>query len=283
MQTSLSSNRKRSHWSLDVDENPVPQNGIKRTCIEVPRGSSYDSISDNGGRRYKSLPRRRHPGAYAPSMAGNGIASPSSTSSSSSSSDSRGDSDSESIEDLSSDSESESASSPSQSESSSRSRSASTSSRLSNDPISLHIPTLTALPRPQIADLQSIAPEASSLQSRLSSFIPSLAAANQELEYERREGRIVDRDIENLGNGGEGTYIEMNLGLGVLEEKGSHDSDTESVSSMSSSSSSSSSPDSNVNQDGASLEAGGKEKDVLGKLMGRERNRDRPTIQIVDC
>lgn len=43
--------------------------------------------------------------------------------------------------------------------------------------------------------------------------------ANQELEIERQEGRLAERDIEQLGEEGEG-YVEMNLGLGVLEEKG---------------------------------------------------------------
>lgn len=47
--------------------------------------------------------------------------------------------------------------------------------------------------------------------------------ANDVLETERREGRLGERDIENLGEldgeGGRGAgYIEMNLGLGVLEE-----------------------------------------------------------------
>lgn len=310
MQTSATSNRKRSHWSLEVDEERLSQSTIKRTCIELPRGGSYDSTSDNGGRIYKSVPRRSHAAAYAPPAIGNGIVSPLSTSSSSSSSSSSGESESESGEDLSSDSESESSSSTSESESSLRSRSASTNSRLSNDQTTLRIPTLTALSRPQIGDLQSIAPEAAALQSRLSSFLPSLAAANQELEYERREGRLGERDIENLGEDGEGAYIQMvcplilptcsftaaqslnhwsstdiiqDLGLGVLKEKHSPDSDTDSVSSMSSSSSSSSSPDSDIEQDDTSKEARGKEKDVLRKLMGRERNSDRPVIQVVDC
>ena len=314
MQTSATSNRKRSHWSLEVDEERLSQSTIKRTCIELPRGGSYDSTSDNGERIYKSIPRRSHPVAYAPPAIGNGIVSPLSTSSSSSSSsspsyDSNGESESESEprEDLNSDRESESSSSTSESESSFRSRSASTSSRLSNDRTTPRIPTLTALPRPQIRDLQSVAPEASALQSRLSTFLPSLAAANQELEYERREGRLGERDIENLGTDGEGAYIQMvcpltcsfiaalplnhrskteiiqDLGLGVLEEKHTQDFDNESVSSTSSSSSSSSSSDSAMEQGDTSKEARGKEKDVLRKLMGRDRNKDRPIIQVVDC
>ena len=44
--------------------------------------------------------------------------------------------------------------------------------------------------------------------------------ANAELEVEREEWRLGERDIENVRDGGrEGEYIEMDLGLGVLEEK----------------------------------------------------------------
>ena len=60
----------------------------------------------------------------------------------------------------------------------------------------------------------------SNLRSRLSSFLPTLAAANDELDTLRREGRLAERDIENIGSGGDddddddddverGPYIEM--------------------------------------------------------------------------
>ncbi len=39
------------------------------------------------------------------------------------------------------------------------------------------------------------------------------------LETEREAGRLEERDIENVGEGEKGGYIEMDLGLGVLEEK----------------------------------------------------------------
>ena len=48
--------------------------------------------------------------------------------------------------------------------------------------------------------------------------------ANALLEAERQEGRLDERNIENIGDtergGLEGEYIEMNLGLGVLEQRG---------------------------------------------------------------
>ena len=56
------------------------------------------------------------------------------------------------------------------------------------------------------------------LQARLDSLLPQIRAANEELEVEEREGRLGDRDIERLADG-EKAHIEMELGLGVLEEK----------------------------------------------------------------
>ena len=56
------------------------------------------------------------------------------------------------------------------------------------------------------------------LKSRLDKLLPEMREANEELEVERREGRLGERDIEVLGEGSKG-YVEMELGLGVLEEK----------------------------------------------------------------
>ncbi|KAM0801217.1 hypothetical protein BDR22DRAFT_972221 [Usnea florida] len=65
----------------------------------------------------------------------------------------------------------------------------------------------------------------SHLQSRLNALLPKLKTANAILETERRAGKLEERDIENLRSGvGQeeegGGYIEMDLGLGVWEEKG---------------------------------------------------------------
>lgn len=46
------------------------------------------------------------------------------------------------------------------------------------------------------------------IQSRIANLLPALRAANQALEQERANGRLADRDIENLGEE-EGEYIEM--------------------------------------------------------------------------
>lgn len=76
-------------------------------------------------------------------------------------------------------------------------------------------------------------------------------------------GRLADRDIENVGEDPD-RYIEMDLGLGVLEERGkenlpiaakAEDKDEDEESSQ------------------------GEERDVLGRLMGKRR--EKPGIQIV--
>ncbi|KAI5811104.1 hypothetical protein DFH27DRAFT_605210 [Peziza echinospora] len=54
--------------------------------------------------------------------------------------------------------------------------------------------------------------------SRISQFLPQLQAANQALQEDISSGKIDEKRIENVGKDEE-TYIEMNLGLGVFEER----------------------------------------------------------------
>ncbi|RPB23767.1 hypothetical protein L211DRAFT_838197 [Terfezia boudieri ATCC MYA-4762] len=58
----------------------------------------------------------------------------------------------------------------------------------------------------------------SEIFTRINTFLPELRAANAQLESEIVQGRISERRIEDVGEDEE-QYIEMNLGLGVLEEK----------------------------------------------------------------
>ncbi len=95
-----------------------------------------------------------------------------------------------------------------------------------------------------------------------------MQAANERLEQERAEGKLAQRDIENLGQtGGEGGYIEMNLGLGVLEEKkgGREDMAAEGE-------------EGEEDEGGESTQGEG---DVLGRLMGKRRERERPGIEVL--
>ena len=68
------------------------------------------------------------------------------------------------------------------------------------------------------------------LQQRLDSLLPELASANAQLDDDRVAGVLEQRNIENVNENGEDGrgYIEMNLGLGVLKERGAEHSNDES-------------------------------------------------------
>ncbi|CAA9959744.1 hypothetical protein PTMSG1_03152 [Pyrenophora teres f. maculata] len=95
----------------------------------------------------------------------------------------------------------------------------------------------------------------------LKDFLPQLKAANEELEAQKKAGTLksLDAGPEEEGE----PYIEMNLGLGVLEEK-----------------------DPNANSDsdsGSDTEDGDDmDKDVMSKLLGREKKKQDPAaIEVV--
>ncbi|PYH99310.1 hypothetical protein BO71DRAFT_437431 [Aspergillus ellipticus CBS 707.79] len=91
------------------------------------------------------------------------------------------------------------------------------------------IPRVPTLPKPRIRHMK----QNPDLMARLSSFLPQMKSANEHLEREIAAGRGRDvmleeeegdeeGDEEGAEEEGEGEgrqYIEMNLGLGVLEEK----------------------------------------------------------------
>ncbi|KAI5284358.1 hypothetical protein KEM52_002942, partial [Ascosphaera acerosa] len=149
--------------------------------------------------------------------------------------------------------------------------------------------TVTGRPKPHIQRLPQ-----SDLRARLSAFIPALRAANEELERQgdARDVRIEleddDGDDEG-GDGAEGTgdkqgrsrqqYIEMSLGLGVLEQK---------AAGTESSSSSSSEDERAAAEHGRSAgsTASGKPRTgegVMSRLMGGKKGdkRSKPNIEEV--
>ncbi|KFX99980.1 hypothetical protein V490_01543 [Pseudogymnoascus sp. VKM F-3557] len=91
------------------------------------------------------------------------------------------------------------------------------------------------------------------LMNKLPGFLAEMDAANRELEAEKKAGTIAERrleisdDEEGEGEKTTGQYIEMNLGLGVLEEKTS---------------------DSETSSEGESSD----DEDVMDKLMGAEKD-----------
>ncbi|KAF2202790.1 hypothetical protein GQ43DRAFT_298999 [Delitschia confertaspora ATCC 74209] len=116
--------------------------------------------------------------------------------------------------------------------------------------------------------LSEIGNNVSDLKARLQSFLPQLKAANEELERERRAGTLKNRVIE--GDEGGGEYIEMDLGLGVLEHKGHNGEDKESE------------DESEDDEDNADEnKERSNEKDILGKLMGQNRRKAPAAIQEV--
>ncbi len=125
--------------------------------------------------------------------------------------------------------------------------------------------------------------------------------ANEALERERADGSLGERDIERLDD--EGPYIEMNLGLGVLEEKreeggsksgsGSEGGDEESESDGDSSDEE---PETKVQRRERGPEVKmedcsvpghcrpktrRKERDAMRQLKGQEKIRVKPSIQVL--
>lgn len=106
------------------------------------------------------------------------------------------------------------------------------------------------------------------LKSRLAAFLPQLAAANSELERLRAEGGLEGMSMEDVDEE-EGGYIEMDLGLGVLEEKrdGEESGDEEGEDA-----------DADTMDEESKKQ---KEKDVLGRMMGFKGGRQAAGIEEV--
>lgn len=102
------------------------------------------------------------------------------------------------------------------------------------------------------------------LKSRLAAFLPQLAESNLQLENLKAKGEL--KSFEDVEEGEQ--YIEMDLGLGVLEEKkpGQPESEDE------------------EEEEEEEEEDGGKskEEDVLGKMMGFKKGRPNAGISEVD-
>ncbi|RHZ64268.1 NOPCHAP1/New4 family protein [Aspergillus thermomutatus] len=112
------------------------------------------------------------------------------------------------------------------------------------------------------------------LLSRLSAFLPKMKSANEDLQREIAAGRGKDLQLDEVEDQ-EGQYIEMNLGLGVLEEKRADCSSStdEEIGDG---------PESANDEDGAGLDTKlQKDSDILDKLMGKtkEFSDQKPTIE----
>ncbi|KAL2828431.1 hypothetical protein BDW59DRAFT_159636 [Aspergillus cavernicola] len=123
------------------------------------------------------------------------------------------------------------------------------------------MPSLPARRKPNIRRLN----EQPSLLSKLSAFLPQMKSANEDLEREVAAGRVKELQLDNEDDDhSDGQYIEMNLGLGVLEEKRSGDDQ--------------SSGEEEAKHSGNHGPSG--ETNVLDKLMGKEKtSSEKPSIQ----
>ncbi|KAJ5752969.1 hypothetical protein N7520_009886 [Penicillium odoratum] len=123
------------------------------------------------------------------------------------------------------------------------------------------IPNVSGRPKPKIHKMQGN----SELLARLSSFLPKMKSANEDLEKEIAAGRGKDIILDEVDD--DKDYIEMNLGLGVLEEKRDGDS----------------SGDEADDEDMGGMESGTKKSgvdDILEKLMGgKDLDADKPSIE----
>ncbi|KAL5366357.1 hypothetical protein BJX96DRAFT_160808 [Aspergillus floccosus] len=109
------------------------------------------------------------------------------------------------------------------------------------------------------------------LLARISAFLPQMKNANDALQREIEAGRAKELRLDEVDDQDEGQYIEMNLGLGVLEEKrqGDDSSDNTSDENLAKNTSAETNADSRT------------DSNVLGKLMGQEDDpsSNKPTIE----
>ncbi|KAJ5091650.1 hypothetical protein NUU61_006520, partial [Penicillium alfredii] len=148
------------------------------------------------------------------------------------------------------------------------------------------IPHIPGRPKPRIRRIK----QDSGLLSRLSTFLPKMKDANESLQREIEAGRAGDVVMDSVGKEGETEdededenendgkqYIEMNLGLGVLEEKRDNE-DGSSSGNDGGGADSTQKPGSK--QEEGNLSKAQNDSDVLGKLMGDTQSAaDKPSIE----
>lgn len=132
-------------------------------------------------------------------------------------------------------------------DSSSEAESSSDNDSTSEEEDNNDIPTLKPGVKPDFSSARKLTAGAPSLQDRLKSFLPQLAEANSKLA---KDG-VNAFSMEDVGE--DEPHIEMDLGLGVLEEKREGENESE-----------------DEDEDGEEKERKRKEKDVMSELMGRK-------------
>ncbi|CRL17531.1 unnamed protein product [Penicillium camemberti] len=130
------------------------------------------------------------------------------------------------------------------------------------------LPHIAGRPKPRIHRMKGD----SGMLSRLNAFLPKMKDANEDLQRQIEAGKAGDLVLDNADENGE-QYIEMDLGLGVLEEKRDGDS---------------SSGEESDDEGSEGATGAGKtpqemnDSDIIGKLMGgksKKSNTDKPSIE----
>ncbi|KAK5133326.1 hypothetical protein LTR08_007851 [Meristemomyces frigidus] len=124
--------------------------------------------------------------------------------------------------------------------------------------------------KPEIAD-DGMLVGAHDFKARLSAFLPRLAAANSELD---KDG--AGHSMEDVEDGEQ--HIEMNLGLGVLEEKQAGDSSSSDESSDCDSEDADD-EDVPVSSDVVKREKEDRDTQVMDKLLGQKRGRRKGGVE----
>lgn len=141
-----------------------------------------------------------------------------------------------------------------------------------DDEVEERITTVGGPKKPQIAR-GAVLEGAQDLQTRLSALLPRLAAANSELDPDG-----VGYSMEDVEDGEQ--HIEMNLGLGVLEEKLNGDSSSSAEESDIDSESETSDIEDLPTSSGAVMrELEGKDTQVMNKLRGQKTKRRKAGIE----
>ncbi|KAJ5902082.1 hypothetical protein N7495_002610 [Penicillium taxi] len=140
---------------------------------------------------------------------------------------------------------------------------------LTNSTAKSSIPSVPARRKPVIRKMNTN----KDLMSRLSAFLPEMKNANEELEKEIAAGRGKDLVLDDADDADGKEYIEMNLGLGVLEEK-KKDDKTNFWSNVES--------DDEISTELKKKSELKPDSDVLDTLMGGiQSNGDKPSIEEV--
>ena len=150
----------------------------------------------------------------------------------------------------------------------------SSSEDVSEDESDEEIVTIGGPKKPQIGRGPALG-GAQDLQARISALLPQLQAANEQLTTGEN-----GQNMENVAD--DEPHIEMDLGLGVLEEKQNYDSDasdSEDLGGKEDDYQSAEGDKTPVSSDTVAPGRNGRDTDAMRKLLGQQKGRNQPGIE----